>query len=322
VAVVAAVASIVACLPAVGRLSEQLGTRLHDFNWAALAVAFALSLVLRPVGALGWRMVLAAAYGYRLPWGTAVRTWLLAESCRWLPGGVWHYASRTGQTTALGVPAAVAVASIALDVLLAVIAALLLAVVAVLAYGTQQMGVESLGSARVWWIGSIALGAAVAAALAYLALRYLFPNRYLAIQNRLAALRQVRPRKLPTVACFPFYVIYAVFCGLAFYATVLAVRPQGGIPLPAAIAANAVAWVAGMLAVTSGGLGVREAALTLPLTVWMGLGDAVAIAVLWRAVQVGAELVCVAAACVLPPIARGLAKLAGHPLKEQASERS
>jgi uncharacterized membrane protein YbhN (UPF0104 family) len=148
-------------------------------------------------------------------------------------------------------------------------------------------------------------------------MRYLFPQRCRALQDRLAGLRQIRPRKLPTAACLGFYLLFAIVNGLAFYATVLAVRPHGNIPLLAAISANAVAWLAGLLAVTSAGLGVREAALTAQLTVWLNLRDAVLIAVLWRLLLIGVELSCIAVACILPLILRGLARYAGHPARRK-----
>ncbi len=321
--VLAAMASVlVYVLPTLGRLVGQVGARFHDFRWPLLAAAFALSVGVRPINAFAWRTLLAAAYGYRLPWGKAIRIWLLGESCRWLPGGVWHYASRTGQATALGVPAAVAITSMALELLLLVIATLTLAVIAMLTYGTQSIAAEGLASKRTLWIAAIGLGVVLAAIGAGLVTRYFFPHRYRTLQDRLAALRQIRPRKLPTAACLVFYLFFAVLNGLAFYATVLAIRPHGDIPLLAAIAANAVAWVAGLLAVTSAGIGVREAALTMQLTVWLSLGDAILIAVLWRLLLVGVELVCVAIACALPLIIRGQARCAGPPAQQQTLGRS
>ena len=283
VGAIAAVASVlIYLLPTLSRLGRQWDGLHHDFRWAPLAIAFALSVTLRPVNAFAWRILLAAAYGYRLPWGASLRIWLLGESCRWLPGGIWHYASRTGQAAALGVPAAVVTTSMALELLLLAIATMGLAMVAMLTYGTGLVGVKDMAWGHGLWIAAIGLGLVLAAIAGGMAMRYWFPQCCRAIRDRLAGLRQIRPRKLPTAACLGFYLLFAIVNGLAFYATVLAVRPQGDIPLLAAIAANAVAWLAGLLAVTSAGLGVREAALTAQLTVWLNLRDAVLIAVLWR----------------------------------------
>ena len=108
--------------------------------------------------------------------------------------------------------------------------------------------------------------------------------------DRLAPLRQVTPRTIPTIGCLAYLFVLGVVNGVAFYAVIRAACPEANVPLVGALAANAVAWLVGLLAVTSAGLVVREAALAFQLSLWMPLGDAIIVAVLWRAVQVAVEL--------------------------------
>ena len=66
--------------------------------------AIVLAIVYRFVNALGWPLVLDAM-GRSVNRLDATRIWLRAESQRWLPGGVWGYASRAAQAERLSVPA-------------------------------------------------------------------------------------------------------------------------------------------------------------------------------------------------------------------------
>lgn len=302
--------SISICLlPAIVRIFVELESRLSEFYWTPLAIAFGLALIHRPASALGWRMILRA-FGYQLPRATAVRIWLTAESCRWLPGGIWHFSSRGIQSNSHGIPIPIAVASMAMELFLTVAGSLGIAVAAMIVYGSQLTGVEHILSAREFFVfAMVGLGATALGALTYLPLRYLFPHKYLILRDRLASLRNVHPRILPTFGCLIFYSLLVILNGLAFYATVKTVSPNMHVPLFASIAANAVAWVAGLIAIMApGGLGVREAVLVLQMSVWMRVSDAVLVAVLWRVLLLVVELLCVIVASASLLIARGFAR--------------
>ena len=43
---------------------------------------------------LEFGLLILESLGYPLPYLVGVRTWLTSESMRWLPGGVWKFASR------------------------------------------------------------------------------------------------------------------------------------------------------------------------------------------------------------------------------------
>ncbi|MCE9553292.1 MAG: flippase-like domain-containing protein [Planctomycetes bacterium] len=306
VAIVASVA--VFLLPAAMTLMEQLSGRFADFRWMSLGIAIGLALIYWPASAYGWNLVLGAL-GHALPTRTAIRIWVSTQTCRWLPGGVWHYSSRTLQAISQGVPSTVAVASMGLELLLTIAAWGVVGVMGMAWYGNRQFQVErifSAGTIEVILSGVLLLilfGAAV-----WLSARW-FPQKLLAMRERLVSLRAVRPRAIPTIMSFLVYIALAMLNGLTFYAVIDAVSPDHHVPLLAAISINALAWVVGLLAIMApGGLVVREAALALQLGLWMPPAEAVLIAVLWRLVQMAVEVVCVTGSYVPQSLGARLAR--------------
>lgn len=312
-AIAAALGVAIFLLPSLIRLAEELSSRFKDFDLALLTVAFSISLIARPLNALGWRSVLAA-FGYRLSWGSVVQIWITAEACRWLPGGVWHFGSRTAQSTERGIPVLVGIASVALELLLTVAGSFLIAVAGVFVYSGQWIQVEnrlasgslSFNSLR---MAEIIGGFFVLGTVFYFILRYGMPHKFALLKERFSALRKNPPRTLPTAYCLLFYTFFVFINGIAFYFTLKAVFPQSNVPIYAAITVNALAWMIGLIPVGApAGLGVREAILALELSAWMHQSDAILIAVLWRFVLMAAELLCVVAVFLLPLLTRKLAR--------------
>ena len=102
---------------------------------------------------------------------------------------------------------------------------------------------------------------------------------------------------VPALACLLIYVVLAVINGISCYAVIRSLSPTSDVPILAAVAANSLAWLVGLFAVMApGGLVVREATLALQLGLWMPMGEAVFVAIVWRFVQLAVELVCVTAA--------------------------
>ena len=82
--------------------------------------------------------------------------------------------------------------------------------------------------------------------------------------------------------------------GIAFCFVLNAVTAGSSIPWLVVIAANAVAWLVGFFAIFApGGLVVREGTLALILSPWLPAEQAIAAAIVWRLVQIAAELMCV-----------------------------
>jgi uncharacterized membrane protein YbhN (UPF0104 family) len=294
----AVVISLLTCwMPVMTGLIERLPGLAVEVRLSRLALAFALSVLGWLAYAYIWKLVLGAL-GHSLPADAAVRIWCLTQSCRWLPGGVWHYGSRTIHAAAHGIPSTAAVASVALELMLTVAASAVLAGVGMAVYGGQHLHSISLTEQLLVWCLPVALVLSLLGVATWIACRW-FPRKVQALQERFAALRLVRPRLSPTAVCLVAYVLLAAFFGLAFSLVIAGVAPQADVPLLAAIAVNSAAWLVGLFAVMApGGLVVRETALALQLGLWMSPGSAIAVAIVWRLVQLAAELICVAIALV------------------------
>ena len=108
-------------------------------------------------------------------------------------------------------------------------------------------------------------------------------------------LSHVRPDGFVLSVALAFSTAMVLLNGLVF-AAVLAAMPGGSAcPISAAVAANAIAWLAGSFAIFApGGLIVREGCLAALLTAWIPLPQAVVITLVWRAVQIISEICCAA----------------------------
>ncbi|MCE9548035.1 MAG: flippase-like domain-containing protein [Planctomycetia bacterium] len=310
----AVVASVSVCLvPALATLLGKISGRLGEFRLSWILFAFALTLVYWPVNAYVWNMVLKAM-GHALPAGTAIRIWLTTQTCRWLPGGVWHYGSRTLHAVSHGIPSTVAVASMALEMLLTIAAWAVICLPGLAYYGNHALRVDGIFSTRM--IAIIAVGGLLLVLMgsAVFLPWWGLPERRRAMLERFASLRMARPRAIPSLACLAAYVALSLVNGVAFYAVIGAVAPDHHVPFLAALSANAIAWIAGLFAVMApGGLVVREATLVLQLSLWMPAPVAVVVAVLWRLVQLSVELVCVAVAIAPQFVASRFARPATGP---------
>ncbi|MBK1832578.1 lysylphosphatidylglycerol synthase domain-containing protein [Roseibacillus ishigakijimensis] len=230
--------------------------------------------------ALGWR-------GSRLQ---ATRTWVECEALKWLPGGIWGYASRVVRAPALGTTRSIAGASLVAELLLTIAAWALLALLGLaLDPGLRSLLLEkltgsqsSLANKLFWLLPLLALlGGATLLALA--------PVRR-AIQHRLAPLRISGWRPGPLLRALASYL---TLC--AFHALLLVFLVQAVFPAPyswaSAAAADGSAWLIGFFAIgVPGGIGVREAGITFFLSTHLSTPEAMAVAVLWRVLQIAAEL--------------------------------
>src|ERR1700722_10287695 len=106
---------ILALVPRMGELRQCL----ERLSVAWLIPAFGLCLGYWFFNAGVWSWILESL-GYPLPYLVGVRAWLTSESLRWLPGGVWKFASRVVAAQNLGIPLAVASLSLPVELAAAV----------------------------------------------------------------------------------------------------------------------------------------------------------------------------------------------------------
>lgn len=194
----------------------------------------------------------------------AAKVWFTSNLARFLPGGVWQFASLAVMAGRYGVSATAATATVLLEQIVLLLTGL--AVVAVFTPVVLQTG---------WWPAALA-GALLLGAL------LLFAPR---LGKRLPSLAQVwsqmGPRHLLlfTVVLIVPWLLY----GVAFRLLALGLLGDVTASWGFYIAAFTGSYIAGVIAVFApAGLFVREAALISVLTPVVGAGDAVILAVASR----------------------------------------
>ena len=254
-----------------------------------------IAVVYRAINPIGWNLVLAGL-GYPTNVIGSTRVWLLAESRRWLPGGIWGYASRATQAGELGVPVSVASASMLIELLITMAAAVIVSLVGVafhyedLAGTIRRMVVEKSN----FRFG----GPAVVALFIILVVLVFATHRSLIrkltnLAEKFKLLADVKVDWSRIGAALGYMTLMAVINGTIGVCLLPIIDSTASVPVAAMIAATATAWIIGFLAFFSpGGVFVREAALATLLLPWIPYETGIAMAVLSRIAQLAAELIC------------------------------
>ena len=288
----AVVASILVALR--GYRGQMLG-RLEHVSMARVAVALGMCLVYRVINAYGWVLVLRSL-GHPMRAWPGVRIWLVSESLRWLPGSVWGMLSRLTQASAAGVPALAASVSVPLELLLTITAWTIAALVGFGASGTLGAWVSFVPTL---WVVAVLLGGLATIGAVLVLARWTPTGGRIAtkLHGMLGSLRQLRrspPSATWLAVTLLFFVALTFFNGAAFMTT-LAAASGSHLGLFASTGINAAGWLLGFFAFFApSGLGVREATTTSLLAPLIPLDAAVVGVLLWRAIQVVVELVCLA----------------------------
>lgn len=269
--VFAAVIAVLLVRAAVDHWSDLREVELR-FDWWWLLAAAPFPLVAGVVLPLAWRSIVAA-HDTPLPPRTAVRVWWLSQTGRFVPGYVTWVASRVVMAGKEGVGRRLAAASLLLE------AGLIALWGAVLASWVPSSSIA--GPLR------LLLGAGGVAGL--VALPWVLP-----LARRLLPVTDYRPSGIyGSVALFG---LNALLRGGGLVLVTAAVHPiEAGDAWLIIGAANA-GMVVGMVGITPAGLGVREGAIAALLGARFGVGDAAALAVLYRAWDFAFELVWLAIA--------------------------
>lgn len=216
----------------------------------------------------------------------AAKVWFTSNLARFLPGGVWQFASLAVMAGRYGVSATAATATVLLEQIVLLLTGL--AVVAALTPAVLQTG---------WWLGALAGGLVLGALL-------LFAPR---LGKRLPSLAMVWSQMGPkhlllfTVVLIVPWLLY----GIAFRLLALGLLGNVTASWGFFIAAFTGSYIAGVIAVFApAGLFVREAALISVLTPAVGAGDAVILAVASRIWLTALELIAGLIVLSLPSRAR------------------
>jgi uncharacterized membrane protein YbhN (UPF0104 family) len=272
---------ILALLPRANELRQCL-ERL-SIGWLAPALGLCLAYWFLNAGVWSW---ILESLGYPIPYLTGVRTWLTSESLRWLPGGIWKFASRIDAAQNLGIPIAVASISLPVELATVIFSWVIVGLAGITLSGLASRFIVTYAN----WL--VPVGELVVVGLVLFSLIWPILCRQSWIRGKLEQLRAMLKLKLNLgvlVRCEFLYLGLNVLHGLGLWLMLAGM----GYPISpaAAVGANAVGWLTGTFAmVVPGGIGVRETATAFLLSPLMPWQEAALAAVLWRALQIVAEL--------------------------------
>ncbi len=259
-----------------------------DGRWLALSFFPAAGwYLLRP---LGWALLLRG-FGHNVGYGELYRVFRKAELSRYVPGGIWQFASRIYLTRRFGVGSAACVAATLLDTILAGLGAI------VPATWLAASGLTTLGT---WQRVALAV-------FPLLAMAFVYPRVLNAWAQPLSRLLKQPYTALQTSAgrMLGIWAMYAgVWIGLAFgmacYARAL--LPSLTLGQLAYVAGSyALAWLAALVTmIAPAGMGVREGILGLLLSRIVAAGTAMTLAVAMRLWIILMELAWLAACPLMP----------------------
>jgi hypothetical protein len=278
---------ILALLPRAGELRQCI----QRLGYVSLAPAFALCLGYWFFNAGVWTWILESL-GYSLPYLVGVRAWLTSESLRWLPGGVWKFASRVVAAQNLGIPLAIASLSLPVELAAAVVSWVIVALGGILLSG---LGGRFLAAYANW---ILPIAGAAGCGLLIVCLAWPILSRWKWIRARLEQLGKIlkaKPNFRALLKAEMLYIFLNIFHGLGLWLMLAGMGYGHTVSPAAAVGANAVGWLVGFFAmVIPGGMGVRETATAFLLSPVMPWQEAALAAVLWRVLQIAAELVSLA----------------------------
>ncbi len=249
---------------------------------ATLLALSALGLVVYQLWNAGvWSEVLGAM-GFKSSRSQCMRIWISSESMKWLPGSIWSYGSRIVSGQQLGLTKKQVSTSIAYELILTNLAWATLA--ATVFFNAELL---ALLAPQIALLKSY-LWVPITAAAVFAAALFLVRGTIAAKLSEVLKLRSVSvSQSARTIA---HYIVLSLFNATLFWG-VLSAIPGINVSFSVIVALSGVAWLSGFWAIgIPGGLGVREAVITLILTQFGSLEAAIFAAILWRVTQVGAEI--------------------------------
>ena len=245
---------------------------IKSYQWQVDWVMFLLSVLLGlgtfVVMASNWQRLIAG-FGHQVPLRKSFRIFYLADLGRYIPGKIWPLLGILYLTKKEGIPPERATASFVLVQMFAIPASLLVFVIA-LQFEPRILvdQVAVLGEKSTYLLTGLML--------LFSTVVVVWPQRLLGIANALLR-RLSRPEvhfALDKTVALRLFVGYCIgwFCyGVAFYLFVLAVMPDSGLTLVAAVGIFNAAYQIGYLALFApGGFGPREVVMGFMLTPFLG----------------------------------------------------
>lgn len=286
---------------------QKSWTQLSDYHWEIqwelLVAAFVLFALQELSYALIWRTILARL-GSKLDIVSSERIYLSAEFVRYIPGNVWHVITRVLMAERRGVPKAIGLASMVVELATKIISAALVFAISLFFWPDATSLTTNLPIPREFIIGLGIIGVPLLLAGLHPRILQWSLNRGLRLLKREPVTLTVS--YLDILLTTVYWSLSWVLAGAGFYLLVLSII-SGPIPATAlliAIGINALGWDVGFLAfLTPSGVGFREAAI-VALLLLSGLvpagtaaaGLALVIAIIARLLTTASEIICVSAA--------------------------
>lgn len=268
---VAVVLAVVLALAATDNWKRLRHVDLHlQPGWLLVAAPFTFAGgLLLP---LAWRHVLLA-YGAPVGRRAALRAWCISQASRFIPGNVAQFASRVLLASRMGVSRRIAGVSLVVEAAL------------ILAWGGMFAA----------WVPSSSLAGPVRLLLAAGSLAVLAAAPWLLrLVHRLVPIGEHRVRHLYEAEAI--YAVNDIVRSIGFVFVTAAVHPIHGSDVFLVVGAVNAGMAVGMVGITPAGLGVREGVIAAVLGARFGLGNAAALAVLYRVWEFAVELVWLGAA--------------------------
>jgi len=268
----------------------------HDLTAPLTSVSFLaatlLAIVYRIANPFGWNLVVRGM-GHDVNAIESTRIWLLAESRRWLPGGIWGYTSRAVASKEIGLTKSVASASMAIELLATIAAAVCVSAIGVAIHYRELYSTvyelcnrSGLNSSIALWLAIAGIGTTVTAWL----LRRKLKQKVAKAAQRFESLRGIKIQPKWLLRSTAYFILMAFLNG-AINSVLLNAVSTESVPMVAMIAATATAWIIGFFAFFSpGGILVREAALAALLLPWLPYEVGFSVAILSRFAQLIAEV--------------------------------
>jgi glycosyltransferase 2 family protein len=283
----------------------QLSRYQWHVEWGLLVAALVLFITQELSYALVWRAILRRL-GSDLGLVSSERIYLSAEFVRYIPGNVWHVFARVLWAERHGVPKAIGLASMVIELATKIASAALVFALSLL-FWPNISGLTNLVPRDVV-VGIGILGIPLLLFGLHPRLLQAGLNRGLRLMRREPVTLTLRYRDILIIT--GFWMISWVIAGAGFYLLVrsLTATPLTFSALALATGINALGWDIGFLAIiTPSGLGFREGAI-VALLIAGGLvagadasfGVALVIALMARLLTTASELICVAAAYLTP----------------------
>lgn len=266
------------------------------FVWGVL-----LAVVYRFANPTGWMLVLRSL-GRNISACSATGIWLISESRRWLPGGIWGYTSRVVAAKEVGIPVAVSAASMFLEMLVTLAAAVIVGLLGIAMFWPEFGGITLRAIEQIPFSqsGTVAVMACfVLGLILSIGFRNKIRNIKRKLTERFAQLQELTLSPFGLLIALVYFVAMACLNGLVNQALLSACHDGGTVPVVAMIASTALAWCVGLFAFFSpGGILVREATLAALLLPWLPYEVGFSLAILSRLAQLAAEFIGILAVAV------------------------